>query len=122
VAALALFLGVAAYSSWNPVHNSQRAIYPSGWTNPGTAAEAAGGGPIAYDLDHYETIGLYVFQWFLPDSRILLFHGDREPAPARLVISDRHYGPRHTGAGAVEVWGAAGRDQSLWRLHDRQAR
>jgi hypothetical protein len=122
VAALALFLGVVAYGAWNPVRSSERAIYPSGWTDPEPATEAAGGGPIAYDLDHYETIGLYVFQWFLPDSRILLFHGDREPAPARLVISDRHYGRRHAGSEAVEIWSAAGRDQSLWRLHDRQAR
>lgn len=122
VAALALFLGVVAYGAWNPVRSSERAIYPSGWTDPETAAGAAGGGPIAYDLDHYETIGLYVPQWFLPDSRILLFHGDREPAPARLVISDRRYGPRHAGADAVEIWSAAGRDQSLWRLQDRQAR
>ena len=50
-----------------------------------------------------------------------LFHGDREPPPARLVLSDRSYGDRHPGGDAVEVWSAAGRDQSLWRLRDRQA-
>ena len=121
IAALALLFAVVAYGAWNPVRSSERAIYPSGWSDPGAAAEAAGGGPIAYDLDRYETIGLYVFQWFLPDSRILLFHGDREPPPARLVLSDRSYGDRHPGGDAVEVWSAAGRDQSLWRLRDRQA-
>jgi 4-amino-4-deoxy-L-arabinose transferase-like glycosyltransferase len=122
VAALALFLAVVAYGAWNPVRSSERAVYPSGWTSPQAAAEAAGGGPIAYDLDHYETIGLYVFQWFLPDSRIRLFHGDRETPPARLVISDRSYGREHPQGDAVEIWGAAGRDQSLWRLRRRQAR
>jgi hypothetical protein len=121
VAALALFLAVVAYGAWNPVRSSQRAVYPSGWTSPRAAVEAVGGGPIAYDLDHYDTVGLYVFQWFLPDSRILVFHGDRETPPARLVISGRKYGREHPGGDATEIWSAAGRDQSLWRLRHRQA-
>lgn len=122
VAALALLFAVVAYGAWNPVRSSQRAVYPSGWTSPQAAAEAAGGGAIAYDLDHYDTIGLYVFQWFLPDSRILIFHGDRETPPARLVISGRDYGREHPTGDPIEVWSAAGRDQSLWRLRHRQAR
>jgi len=122
VAVLALLCAVVAYGAWNPVRSSQRSIYPSGWTNPGMAAEAAGGGPIAYDLDRYETIGLYVFQWYLPDSRILLFHASEHSPPARLVISDRSYGREYPANDPVEIWSAAGRDQSLWRLRGRQAR
>jgi len=121
VAAVALFLAVVVYGAWNPVRSSERAIYPAGWESPQAAAAAAGGKTIAYDLDRYETIGLYVFQWFLPDSRILLFHGDDEAPPSRLVISGQHYGREHPGSGAVEVWSAAGRDQALWRLRNRQA-
>jgi hypothetical protein len=121
VAAVALFGAVVVYGAWNPVRSSERAIYPAGWESPQAAAAAAGGKTIAYDLDAYETIGLYVFQWFLPDSRILLFHGDDEAPPTRLVISGQDYGREHPGSGAVEVWSAAGRDQALWRLHDRQA-
>ncbi|HEX3042927.1 MAG TPA: hypothetical protein VHP56_12635 [Solirubrobacterales bacterium] len=122
-AALALFLAVVLYGAWNPVRSSERAIYPSGWSSPQATAEAAeaGSGRIAYDLDDYETIGLYVFQWFLPNSRIVLFHGDREPPPAQLVIAGKDYRHEHPRSGAVEFWTAPGRDQSLWRLPDRQA-
>lgn len=121
VAALALFAAVAAYGAWNPVHNFQRNVYPGGWTSPQGPSEEAGGGPIAYDLDNYETTGLYTVQWFLPNSRILLFHGDREAPPARLVLSDGEYGSDHPGEGAVEIWQDPGRDQSLWRLPSRQS-
>ena len=121
IAALLLFTAVAAYGAWNPVRNFQRSVYPSGWTSPQGAAEDAGGGPIAYDLDHYETTGLYTVQWFLPNSPIVLFHGDREVPPARLVLSDEAYGREHPRGGAVEIWRNAGRDQSLWRLRSRQA-
>jgi len=121
IAALGLFLAVTVYSLWNPVRSSNRTVYGDGWTSPQAAAEAAGGGPIAYDLEDYDTIGLYAYQWFLPDTPILLFHGDREAPPSRLVIAGRDYGSEGPGGGAVEVWSAAGRDQALWRLRDRQA-
>jgi hypothetical protein len=119
--ALALFLPVVAYGAWNPVRSSERAVYPSGWTSPQGPAEAAGAKEIAYDLDRYDTIGLYAFQWFLPDSRIALFHGEREAPPARFVLSGGDYGRRHPRLGAHEIWSAAGRDQVLWRLSGRQA-
>lgn len=121
LAALLLFLPVVAYGAWNPVRSSERAVYPSGWTSPQEPAEEAGATEIAYDLDHYDTIGLYVFQWFLPDSRISLFHGDREAPPGRFVLSGAGYGRQHPGGGAREIWSAAGRDQVLWRLSGRQA-
>ncbi|HVD86881.1 MAG TPA: hypothetical protein VNB59_05680 [Solirubrobacterales bacterium] len=119
--AVALFLAVVAYGAWNPVRSSERAVYPAGWTSPQSSAEAAEARRIAYDLDSYDTIGLYVFQWFLPNSRVSLFHGDREAPPARFVISNAGYGRQHPGSGAREIWSATGRDQVLWRLADRQA-
>ena len=118
--ALGLLLAVTAYSLWNPVRSSERTVYPSRWSDPQATAEA-GSERIAYDLDDYETIGLYVFQWFLPNSRIVLFHGDSEPPPTQLVIAGKDYGHEHPRSGAVEFWTAPGRDQSLWRLPDRQA-
>jgi hypothetical protein len=121
LAALGLFAAVTAYSLWNPVRSSERTVYPGGWTSPQSAAEAAGGGRIAYDLDDYDTTGLYVYQWFLPNSRIALFHGDKEPPTAPLVIAGAGYGRQHPGSGAVAIWKAPGLDQSLWRLPDRQA-
>lgn len=119
--AVALFGAVVLYGAWNPVRSSERAVYGEGWTSPQATAEADGGETIAYDLDAYEPIGLYAFQWFLPHSRIVLFHGDREAPPARLVIAGRDFGRDHPGSGAVEVWSPGDRNQSLWRLRDRQA-
>lgn len=114
--ALGLFLAVVAYGAWNPVRSSQRAVYPPGWSSPQAAAEAAGGGTIAYDLDNYDTIGLYAYQWSLPNSRIVLFHGDRRPSPARLVMSGESWAQDHPDTRAEEIWSASGRDQALWRL------
>jgi hypothetical protein len=111
--ALALFVPVIAYGAWNPVRSSQRAVYPAGWESPESAARAAGAKTIAYDLDHYDTIGLYTVQWFLPHTKLILFHGNREPPPSRLVLSDETWNRRHPGA--VPVWDEAGRDETLWR-------
>lgn len=112
-AALALFVPVIAYGAWNPVRSSQRAVYPAGWESPESAAEAAGAKTIAYDLDHYDTIGLYTVQWFLPNTKLTLFHGDRQPAPSRFVLSGEDWYRRHPGA--KPLWSAVGRDETLWR-------
>jgi hypothetical protein len=119
LAAVALFLPVLAYGAWNPVRSSQRAVYPAGWESPQAVVENAGSPPVAYDLDHYDTIGLYAVQWFLPDSQVVLFEGSRERPPSRLLISDGTWGEEHGGTGARSLWSDAGRDQSLWRLGGR---
>jgi hypothetical protein len=113
---------VVAYGAWNPVRSSQRAVYPPGWSSPQPAAEAAGAGPIAYDLDHYDTIGLYTVQWFLPESHLLLFHGDREPSPSRFVLSAASWRRDHPETEATSLWRAKGRDEVLWRLSKLHAR
>jgi len=114
LAAVALFLPVLAYGAWNPVRSSQRAVYPAGWESPQAAVENAGSPPVAYDLDHYDTIGLYAVQWFLPDSRVVLFEAGRERPPSRLLISDGAW--RQGRHPARQLWRDAGRDQVLWRL------
>lgn len=114
--ALALFVPVVAYGVWNPVRSSQRAVYPPGWTNPETVAAAEGAKTIAYDTESYDTIGLYATQWFLPDSRLVLFDGDNEAPPARFVLSDDGWAQRHPAPPARLIWRDAGRDQVLWRL------
>jgi hypothetical protein len=114
--ALGLFLAVVAYGAWNPVRSSQRAVYPAGWESPQAVVEDAGGKTVAYDLDHYDTIGLYAVQWFLPDSRISLFEGSREAPASRLVISDGEWAQEHPAVPAKLLWSDPGRDQSLWRL------
>jgi hypothetical protein len=115
-AAIALFLPIVAYGAWNPVISSQRAVYPSGWTSPEPIAAGHHIRSAAYDLDHYDTIGLYVVQWFLPDTSLGLFHGNRQRPPSRYVLSGRSWPRQHPHPGATELWSARGRDEVLWRL------
>lgn len=118
---IALFLAVTAYGAWNPVRSSERAVYPAGWVSPQAAADGAGLKSVAYDLDHYDTIGLYVTQWFLPDTHVLLFHGDSQPPPVPYVLSSRGWAHEHPGTRAEPIWSDAGRDEVLWRLPKLQA-
>ncbi len=111
-----LLLAVTAYGAWNPVRSEQQSVYPSAWTSPQGPAEAAGGGTVSYDLDHYDTTGLYAFQWFLPNESFVLFHGSREDPPTNIVFSGDEYDRERTGGNAEEIWSAPGRDQALWRL------
>jgi hypothetical protein len=115
VAAVALFLAVAAYGAWNPVRSSERAVYPAGWTSPQSAAEDAGAKTIAYDLDSYDTIGLYSLQWFLPNTEVTLFEESREEPDSRFVLAGEDW-PRRQSVRAKPLWEATGRDQVLWRV------
>ena len=120
IVAVALFLPVVAYGAWNPVRSSQRAVYPPGWTSPQEPAEDAGAKTIAYDLDDYDTIGLYSLQWFLPNTKVTLFHGNREKPDSRFVLAGEDW-PRRNGVRATPLWEAVGRDQVLWRVPRREA-
>jgi hypothetical protein len=110
---LVLFVPVIAYGAWNPVRSSERAVYPAGWESPESAVRAAGAQAISYDLDHYDTIGLYTPQWFLSHTKLILFHGGREAPPSPFVLSGA--GWDHTHPGAEPLWRAVGRDETLWR-------
>ena len=114
-AAIGLFLAVVSYGAWNPVRSSQRAVYPAGWESPQAAVEATGAKTVAYDLDHYDTIGLYATQWFLPHARVELFGGDGKSSPSRLVLSDDAWERRRRDPPKL-LWRDDGRDQSLWRV------
>lgn len=117
VTALGLFLAVVAYGAWNPVRSSERAVYPPGWESPQPLVEDAGAKTVGYDLDHYDTIGLYVTQWFLPHTRVVLFgeNGKDPGPPSRFVLSDDAWGRERRPPGQL-LWNDRGRDQSLWRL------
>jgi hypothetical protein len=115
--ALALFLPVVLYGAWNPVLRSQRDFYPSGWKSPEPVTEAYHIRSVGYDLDHYDTIGLYAFQWFLPHTSVRLFHGGRQPPPSQYFLSGHSWPREHPGKGAAALWSARGQvDQVLWRL------
>jgi hypothetical protein len=112
LAALALFLPVTAYGAWNPVRSSQRAVYPAGWESPEAVVDKAP--TVAYDLDRYDTLGLYAVQWFLPDSQVVLFEGGKESPPSDLVISSGAWGEEHPAGRPQLLWTDVGRDQALW--------
>jgi hypothetical protein len=113
--ALALFLAVAAYGAWNPVVSSQRGAYPSGWSSPEPVAGAERIAAVAYDLDRYDTFGLYSVQWFLPDTSVRFLHpGDGRPLP-RYVLSSRDWAREHPGGGWTLIWSDQGHDQAIWR-------
>ncbi len=120
--AVALFGIVSLYGIVNPVRRSQRAVYPAGWTSPQGAAEAAGARSVAYDLAHYDAIGLYTLQWFLPNTKMSLFHGNRQPPSSRFVISGEGWAREHPRSHAVPLWSDVGRDQTLWRLRGPASR
>jgi hypothetical protein len=111
--AIALFVPITAYGAWNPVRSSEVAVYPAGWESPEAVAERVGAKTIGYDLDHYDTIGLYTIQWFLPKTELTLFHGNRQPARSRFVLSGENWAAQHPGA--QEIWAWPGRDQVLWQ-------
>lgn len=121
-AAAGLFLAVIAYGAWNPVRSSQLAVYPDGWSSPQAAAEAGHVGSAAYDLDRYDTIGLYTVQWFLPDTHLRLFHGESEPPPERYFFSSASWAHEHPDSHATALWSAVGRDEVFWRLPKIQTR
>lgn len=115
-AAIALFLPTIFYGIWNPVLRSQRNVNPSGWTSPEPVAKANNIRSLGYDMSHYDVIGLYAYQWFLPHTSVRPFNAARRPAPSRYIISGSGWPGEHPGTGAVDLWVAKGRDQVLWRL------
>ena len=111
-----LFLAVIAYGAWNPVRSSQRAVYPPGWESPQPIVEENNVKTLAYDLDRYDTLGLYAVQWFLPETKVTLFNGETQPPPSRYLISDGAWGDQHPATDSELLWRDNGRDQALWRL------
>lgn len=114
--AVGLLLAVVLYGVWNPVHTSEQAVHPDGWTSPQAVAERHDIRTVAYDLDDYDTIGLYAVQWFLPDTRVVLFRGGSRPTPSRFVIAGSEWDREHGDGRARELWADPGRDEVLWRV------
>jgi hypothetical protein len=115
-AATGLLLAVAAYGLWNPVRSAETTAYPAGWESPEPVAERAGIDTVAYDVDHYDVLGLYPIQWFLPDTRVLTFRGDRAPPPSRYVIGVESWNREHPAHRGREMWRDAGTDQVMIRI------
>jgi hypothetical protein len=113
---LSLFTLVAAYSENEAVLATQRSLYSPEWTSPRDAAETYRMRHVAYDMDHLDRTGVWIYQWFLPHTRVVRFWGSRERPPARHVISSKSWQREHPGDSATVLWVDPARDQALWRL------
>ncbi|MEA2219215.1 MAG: hypothetical protein QOJ35_1841 [Solirubrobacteraceae bacterium] len=113
--AIALFVPTTAYGVYLPVLRSQRDVYPAGWTSPRPVAERLGAQAVGYDLDRFDHVRVKVYQWFMPHTRVVLFHGADAGAPARVFFSARRLSGRLARPPAVAVWTDPGADQALWR-------
>ena len=114
--ALVLFVPTTAYTVHLPVLQSERGVYPAGWTSPRTAVEQRRATAVGYDLDHFDHVRVKVYQWFLPHTPFVLFNGNRERAPSALFFSARARSGRLARERAAVVWSDPGADQVLWQL------
>ena len=110
--AAALFAAVVVYGAYNPVLKSERVVYADGWTSPEPFAERHRIDALTYDLRHYDALGLYVVQWFLPETEVRLSSAARRSPPAAWVLGAA--GPL-PDRGAGDTWRFAGRDQAIRR-------
>jgi hypothetical protein len=113
---LLLFLPTTAVALNNPVFAGQRSFYPNAWTSPGAVAPEAR--TVAFDTDHGG--GLYVYQFFMPHARLVLFSSSVGQPPARYMISSRAWARQHPRFGAIPLWTDPGRDHTLFRLARRR--
>jgi hypothetical protein len=109
---LLLFLPTTAVAEHSPVLTAQSAFYPSGWTSPDAAAGRAR--KIAFDTDY--SGGVWVYQWFAPHARFVLFSGSSQRPPARLVISSPNWAAAHPRLHPTPLWADRSRDRELFRL------
>jgi hypothetical protein len=115
-ALIVLFLPTTAYVLRHEVVSGQRATYPPGWTSPGRAAQHAGASVLAYDQDHEDLFAMYMYQWFLPETRVELTSA-RTPLPSvPYVLSSRDWGAAHRNRRPRELWRDSIRDQALWKV------
>jgi hypothetical protein len=112
--AIGLFLPVTLYSIGQHVTSTERAVYPSSWTDP--QEELRGVAGVGYDLSHYDTIGLYTTQWFLAQTKVQLFDGDEVPPQICDVLSGDDWPSEHPTAPARSSWRDPGGEQVLWHL------
>ena len=113
---LLLFVPTTAYVAYLPVMRSEADVYPSGWTSPRPIVEERRARTVAYDLDRFDHIGVKVYQWFLPETRIVLFHGDTAGSPTPLFISGERLSRKLARRGAIRLWKDPGRNQVLWQI------
>lgn len=110
--ALLLFLPTTAIAEREPVLSAQRSFYPSGWTSPASAV--GGAHNVAFDTDY--SGGLWVYQWFLPRTRVLLFSRTSAALPSRLVIAAPQWAAAHRRLRPTLLWRDDGRRRALFSV------
>ena len=116
---LVLLAPTTAYVAYLPVLRSERDVYPAGWTSPRAIVEQRGAQRVGYDLDRFDHIAVKVYQWFMPRTPLVTFHGEREAPPGALYFSGRSRPAALAARPARPVWRDPGRDQVLWQAGDR---
>ena len=74
---LVSFVLTTANFERNPLLSGERLVYGSGWTSPGAVLRDAS--VVSYDRGSYDLIGLYVYQWFAPHTRFVLYAASSGP-------------------------------------------
>jgi hypothetical protein len=121
-AALVVFLASGSYTTGHLFASTQQQIYDRGMQALRQAADTDGGARIGsrigYDLSHEHVVGLFVYQYALPEARfVMLRDRDRPPSDLRLIFSSSQW-PQAERAGARIVWRDPHREQALWRWPD----
>jgi hypothetical protein len=114
VAAAALFVPVIAFSEIKLALGGQDEIYPAGWESPQATVEARSD-EVAFDVSDFDRIAAKAYQWFLPNTRWVVFDSTTEDPPTPLFFSGKEWARRHPGTRATIVWRDPGRDQVLWQ-------
>jgi len=115
--AAGLFLAIIVYGVENPLLQAQHSVYPSRWRDPTAVASAYGIRSVAYNLDHFNTVGsVYTNQWFLPYAALVFFHAGRQNAPSRYVVSDPAWPREHPATRAMALWTSPNGKEVLWHL------
>ena len=112
--AVLAFLPTTAYVVNLPVLRSERDVYPAAWTSPLPAVEAGGAAAVGYDLDSFDHIRVKVYQWFMPQTPVVLFHGRAERPPAGAFFGAKALSGRLARDRPEAVWSDPGGDQALW--------
>lgn len=109
--ALLLFLPTTAVVEHSPVLTAQSAFYPAGWTTPAPAVGDARA--VAFDTDGGGSV--YVYQWFVPRARFVLFAGAVRP-PEDVVFASPAWARRHRSLAPRLLWSDRSRNGALYRI------
>ena len=111
---LVSFVLTTANFERNPLLSGERLVYGSGWTSPGAVLRDAS--VVSYDRGSYDLIGLYVYQWFAPHTRFVLYAASSGPPRGRYLISSRAFPAKHPAIRVRELWRDPTRDQVVYRV------